>query len=273
LKTTEFYNDFLIEHDLRLYGAVATVKRPKQVELVTLYQSWKGKALGKDAKGTIALMVPHIRRALQLRRSFVDLRAHNKSLELSLDLVPAGIVFLNDKGSVLLMNRSARHLVSGGDLLLRAGRLCASTRSETTRLEALIGSVIGKPNGKGNVAGGSMLISRNQSRPLTLIVASLSNLSNQIAPRASAIAFIYDPEKQIQLPFDLLRQAYHLTPAEARLALSMVEGHSLKFAAEMIGVTFNTARSQLKSIFAKTGVRRQGELIRLLLGSSVSVLK
>jgi DNA-binding CsgD family transcriptional regulator len=39
----------------------------------------------------------------------------------------------------------------------------------------------------------------------------------------------------------------------------------------MNGVTFNTARAQLRSVFGKTGVRRQAELIRLLLGSSASI--
>jgi DNA-binding CsgD family transcriptional regulator len=33
----------------------------------------------------------------------------------------------------------------------------------------------------------------------------------------------------------------------------------------MVGVTRNTVRSQIKSVFAKTGVKRQSELVRLLL--------
>jgi len=36
----------------------------------------------------------------------------------------------------------------------------------------------------------------------------------------------------------------------------------------MVGVADNTVRSQIKSIFSKTGVKRQGELIRLLLSNS-----
>lgn len=38
--------------------------------------------------------------------------------------------------------------------------------------------------------------------------------------------------------------------------------------ANTVGVTDNTVRSQVKTIFSKTGVRRQGELIHLLLAGT-----
>ena len=42
-------------------------------------------------------------------------------------------------------------------------------------------------------------------------------------------------------------------------------GHSLEEAAGHRGVTMNTARSQLKQIFFKTGTSRQSEVVRLVL--------
>jgi len=46
------------------------------------------------------------------------------------------------------------------------------------------------------------------------------------------------------------------------------DGHAPRKIANMVGVTDNTVRSQIKSIFSKTGVKRQDELIRLLLSNS-----
>ena len=46
------------------------------------------------------------------------------------------------------------------------------------------------------------------------------------------------------------------TPAEGRLAMVLLEGHSLKEAADSSGVTYNTIKSQLKIIFLKTNVQR-----------------
>jgi DNA-binding CsgD family transcriptional regulator len=71
------------------------------------------------------------------------------------------------------------------------------------------------------------------------------------------------------LPADLLRRCYGLTPAEARLTMLLLQGHSLKESADFCRVTQNTAKSQLKSIFSKTHVKSQGELIRLLLNARI----
>lgn len=61
-----------------------------------------------------------------------------------------------------------------------------------------------------------------------------------------------------------LRQSFDLTEAEARLALHVATGSSLKEFADARGVSRNTVRNQLQIVFQKTGVRRQANLVRLL---------
>ncbi|WP_375392262.1 helix-turn-helix transcriptional regulator [uncultured Sphingomonas sp.] len=65
---------------------------------------------------------------------------------------------------------------------------------------------------------------------------------------------------------DLLRLLFDLTPAEARLARLLVEGQALGSTGRSLGITDATARVHLRRIFAKTGVTRQAELVRLLSG-------
>lgn len=60
-----------------------------------------------------------------------------------------------------------------------------------------------------------------------------------------------------------LASVYGLTPAEARVALHVIDGGSLATYAQLAAVSVGTARTQLKSVFAKTGVSRQAELIKL----------
>src|SRR3546814_10771525 len=50
---------------------------------------------------------------------------------------------------------------------------------------------------------------------------------------------------------DLIRLAFGLTPAEARLAAQLKRGFALKEAAQALEISVNTARNQLKSIFDK----------------------
>src|SRR5262245_18810818 len=65
-------------------------------------------------------------------------------------------------------------------------------------------------------------------------------------------------------PIDLLRYHFGLTPAEARLALHLVAGDALRSAAAKLSITYETARTELKNIFNKTGTCRQAELVIVL---------
>jgi DNA-binding CsgD family transcriptional regulator len=62
-----------------------------------------------------------------------------------------------------------------------------------------------------------------------------------------------------------LRERFDLTPAEARLVLRLVAGESLRSSALALGIGYETARTTLKSIFHKTGTRRQLELVIVVL--------
>jgi DNA-binding CsgD family transcriptional regulator len=64
---------------------------------------------------------------------------------------------------------------------------------------------------------------------------------------------------------ELLRCHFGLTPAEARLALHLVAGETLRSAEVKLGITYESARTQLKKIFNKTGTSRQAELVVVLL--------
>lgn len=61
-----------------------------------------------------------------------------------------------------------------------------------------------------------------------------------------------------------LQARYGLTGAEASLAALIAEGITLREAADIRQTAYETARTQLKSVFGKLGVRRQSEVVKLL---------
>ena len=68
-----------------------------------------------------------------------------------------------------------------------------------------------------------------------------------------------------------LATAFHLTPGEARMARLIADGLGLRDAATSLGVTRNTARTHMKRVYAKTGVHRQTDLVRLLSRGSIEL--
>ena len=83
----------------------------------------------------------------------------------------------------------------------------------------------------------------------------------------SVVVFISDPEQELNTSAEALRKVFDLTPAEARLSLLLADGNSLDQASKQLNISTNTGRAHLRSIFAKTGVTQQTQLVRLILRS------
>jgi DNA-binding CsgD family transcriptional regulator len=117
-------------------------------------------------------------------------------------------------------------------------------------------------------AGGTIVVSRGSDRtPLSLVVMPTRGVVAQLHTRCpAAIIFVTDPDRASGPSRDYLRALFKLTPAEAALAVELVEGDGLQSAAMRLGIKRETARTHLHHIFEKTGTRRQAELARLLVG-------
>jgi len=63
----------------------------------------------------------------------------------------------------------------------------------------------------------------------------------------------------------ILAKTFRLTPSEAKVACIIARGAPPDIAARELKISRETARNQLKSVFAKTDTHRQSELVALLL--------
>lgn len=95
------------------------------------------------------------------------------------------------------------------------------------------------------------------------IAKKLAKADGRSAPVAMLI--VHDPILKRDSHIAALRERYGLTLAEAALAIEMLEGDGRAAAARRCNISINTARTHLMSIFEKTGVTRQAELVRILL--------
>ncbi len=78
------------------------------------------------------------------------------------------------------------------------------------------------------------------------------------------LVVIHDLMKLRSIDPQMLIRLYGLTDTEARLASAIAAAHSLESAAACLHMQVATARSHLKAVFAKVGVHRQQDLVRLL---------
>jgi len=75
---------------------------------------------------------------------------------------------------------------------------------------------------------------------------------------------VHDLARRLTVDPQMLAKIYALTDTEARLASAIAGGHGLESASILLGMQIATARSHLKSIFAKLDVNRQQDMVRLI---------
>jgi DNA-binding CsgD family transcriptional regulator len=271
LAPTEVYNEFMIPFGIEhgLFGVAEN--SGSRWASISLYRNASCPAFGTSESDIVRILAPHMQRAFGLHMQLSELKAQSVGLETAMNMLPTGMVFFGANGKVIHLNPSASAFVAEKDGLLGTHQeLRAERAAESSLLEKTIRHTASAINGKSVSAGGSIMISRRSRPPLRIQVSPINTPLAFASEAVTAVAFIVDPSRRQRPPRELLRMAYGMTPAECRVALLLSDGRAPRDIAEMLGVTVNTVRSQVKSIFAKTNVRRQGELIRLLLDSAGS---
>ena len=96
-----------------------------------------------------------------------------------------------------------------------------------------------------------------------LIMKDYSDSNKELEP--AVMIFIGENDQLLQLSPGVLTSLFNFTPAEIRLATALAHGFSIEQIAEKYDMSKHTLRVQVKSIFKKTGVSRQPELMKVLL--------
>ena len=217
-----------------------------------------------------SLLVPHIKRALNLHLSINQDRKVSTLYSHAMAQLMVGVVVLDQNGQVIESNPAATAILELKDGLRVVGKqLEASYANDNRKLLGLVRDALTHPHAAKLTLTEAMSVSRPSGRlSWGLIVQSISSDQwTEGKQRPSVAVFVRDTEGRVDPPVRLAQQLFHLTPAETALAIQLANGLSLEEAAEVLNIKRNTARAHLRSIFSKTGVRRQTELVRIFLNS------
>jgi DNA-binding CsgD family transcriptional regulator len=267
LRTSVFFNEFLKPFDVCQMAAFAALGGQGKFETLSVYRGPTEHPFDTESLALLQMLVPHLETALSTRRRLAQLETRVADLENALNQLPAALVLLNATGKCVLVNEAAKAILDQRNgLYMERSMLFAKNPSESSRLREALGRSISLAEGKAMSGASAVTISRLGRKPLSIVAAPFKSGAGTATLHATAIVFINDPEQRAALPSELLRMLFGLTISEARLAVTLLEGNSLSEAALIHEVGQETVRTQVKSIFQKTGTKRQGDLIRLLAG-------
>jgi DNA-binding CsgD family transcriptional regulator/PAS domain-containing protein len=213
-----------------------------------------------------AALIPHLQRALQLRLRLATLDGPPTSSAEMLNRLPHAVLLVDAGARVIFANQAAaRMLGADNGLFLDPDGLRAETTDDTRRLRRTIADCAGPACELGG-AGGRLRLFRRDRGPLTMLVIPHRTQVTWIdILRPTAILFITEAEQAAVPRSKRFSQDFGLTRAEAVFAVEISKGDGLQATASRLGVSLTTVRTHLAHVFDKTGMRRQAELVRLML--------
>jgi DNA-binding CsgD family transcriptional regulator/PAS domain-containing protein len=186
-------------------------------------------------------------------------RAEAENEVLTLDSAGCAAMLIDKYGRVARFNRRAEDLFCN-EFGIRNGRLWTAASASLERLDRFMAEIEHAKSVAGPLPA-PMIIARRGTSWLLIEAMPVTSASNDIFEGCRAILVVSDLTRPSITGAALLSVVFGLTSAEARLAAAICEGHDLNAAATSFGVSRQTLRSQLKTVFAKTGSRRQAELV------------
>jgi len=219
---------------------------------------------GPAERQRMEAMIPHLGIAL---RGFALMMGKEAECAILRDVLAA-----SGQGTVVI-DRDRRIMVSDGiaDEMIasRAGLTSANSRLRLATADAdrRLGAYLRTNAASMAEAGCNLLVGgTGNDAPIAVAIRPIRPaMPVWTSDRDSLLLLrVHDPRRRARFDAGTLRQFLPLTMAEAAVAASMANGETLRAAAGRLHISYNTARTHLRSIFGKTGTARQADLLSLI---------
>jgi DNA-binding CsgD family transcriptional regulator len=210
------------------------------------------------------MLRPHLARAASVAVRLGLDQARTATEAFAMIGLPAAA--LSDGGKMLVANGPFGPMVPtifqdrGGRLML------TDMRADALLAEALAA----RRNGVEPVVSSIPIAAGDETPPVVLHLLPVKRAAHDIFSGVGWICVAVPVIPNAVPGAQVLQALFDLTPAEARVARAIAAAKKVEDLAAELGVSRETVRNQLKTVLAKTGVRRQVELANLLAGLRTS---
>jgi DNA-binding CsgD family transcriptional regulator/PAS domain-containing protein len=221
-------------------------------------------------KALVKALLPHLQRSIRIHARLNRIESERALYAGAVEQLAVATIILDETGAVLNTNARAAALLARCDgLSIDKGRLRLNSAEGNTRLHEVVSQVLSNQRSAKPTVVQALRVARPSGlSDLGLIVRPVPmNQWSEGTSVPTVAIFISDPDEASVAPQKVITQLFGFTPTEAKLAMLLTNGLTLDEAAEELSVSRNTARTHLRSLFAKTGVTRQTLLVRLILKS------
>lgn len=268
MKSDAFYQEHAVPLGVAYYAAMIV---RNDADAMTALAYFREKDTGHFSNQEIEYLrrlTPHIRRSLDLSQKLLR-RGALHGMETIVNAMDRAAVVVDRTLRVSVMNQRAADLVSQKDGLEIVGNtlvvhdiMARDALYQEARLALGQMSSLA-PDGNGQICAAK----KTGGLPYRLTVTPLSSVLTS-SNRKHGLIVITDPDADIELRSLALQEDFGLTPAECRVIALLLSGKSLANIAQIKCRKLATVRSQLKSVFRKTGCHSQAQLISFIINNN-----
>jgi len=242
----------------------------------SFFRGFHHPTFGEADREHVRLILPHLSRSLGVMQRLRTAELTVATTLAAFDRLPTGILLTDSAGEVTFINQAAKGILDSNDGLKLKKRsrtpglgqlIAVNTLAQRVLLAALHSTLTRDPYGTEHFSD-SVIIPRSSGKAAYALQFSALGRQNEFGTGStfSAIIFVTDSAQQVEVDSVLLENAYNLTPAEARVAIALLECSSVQEVADYFNISPNTVRTHLKQIYAKLGVDTRVRFVKLMLG-------
>lgn len=256
IRAREYY-DFMDRHEIGIALIALAEKRQDLTIGVNFYRDARREFDGQSS-AVLAELMPHLRRATNIAARYQDIIERADIGDAMFETHVATLI-LDSAGRVIRLNRAAEAMLAQKDGLALANRLpVAASLNDNKVLHQEIGRAV-HPSGFGAIGTGQPVLIGRPSGGAPYVVSVTPLRRQEKHGHGAALMTISEPSPLLRLRY--AETIFHLTPAEAQVSALLCDGRRPDQIALIRNTSVQTVRSQIKSIYAKLGVRSQIEMI------------
>lgn len=253
-----YYQEFLAPHNLRWFAGVR-VSCENDLWCLSLQRTIDQGPFSETEKNRLAELSKGLSGAVAIARGLGSSTAAG-ILE-AFQISRTAAVLINRHGRIFEANEAAQRLLVGEIKIAKGQIVVANSPDATGALSGAIRTLLNRHDGG---LCPPIALPRTGRVPILAHPTKLTRMTNNALADCQALLIFIDPDVGLRPAQASLQLLFRLSEAEARLAVQLASGEPLETVAERLGIAKETSRSQLKSIFAKTGTHRQAALVAML---------
>jgi DNA-binding CsgD family transcriptional regulator len=223
-----------------------------------------------EARRRVVLLVPHVRRAVLIAKTIDLHKVEAGALADTIDAIAAGVFLVDPEGRIIRANASGRAMLEARDVLRSIdGRLAATEpRVRATLFDTLASATMADDFALGARGVAIPLASAIGERYLAHVLPLTTGRRRHTGATGAAVAAVFVQKAALNQTthIEAIAQHFKLTPAELRVVVAIVEVGGVPEVAPVLGISETTVKAHLRSVYEKTGAKRQADLAKLLAG-------